>query len=562
MPAPVKRNRVTDPSPWHTEDEKLHALARACREGTPALQRHALKGEFMKPNPGELEEVKLGRGMDPGAKYEGLGADQAEGTYTVYQLRVERTCMPNPWADTIRNTARLPFRAEIDLEGWDVELMGVTHKAEDGTITSRDPGWVDDIDGDGRSLDQFAAEAFEQALFDGIAFAFVDQDSRQFPDPQSRRLAGARPYVSLLKREHVIRIVVERAPGKAPRALQVVIYQPIGEQNVEDPDNWTDSETGAYKVVTAGQELRDENNQLITTTPVTVAVYVDNGKGEYVRDPKMDGEIRPENPADVLTDVPLVPFYGNRIAPFRGHSPYLDTAHLQQAIFCHMSELLNLAREAVITYVHESGVGAAEGRTKTSTPVKKDTRGLRYRWSNHPNAKLTIVEQQGHALKNLRELVEWLVQQVKEAHHQISSDKPSAPVTAREITIEGVHANSDLEMRVIFQERAWQMMLELVALLGGHTARGVVSIPHDFGLPNTGMERNFQLFMAGKMAGVNYWPEAKRSGDVDERNFDLKAELELEKHLRTLESMGGSEEVLQALGLVGAPEVPGDESEE
>jgi hypothetical protein len=68
-----------------------------------------------------------------------------------------------------------------------------------------------------------------------------------------------------------------------------------------------------------------------------------------------------------------------------------------------------------------------------------------------------------------------------------------------------------------------------MALLAGQSQRGTVEIPHDFGLPSQGMERNHALYIADKMTAENYWREAKRAGDVDEKEFDEKAEIAREK---------------------------------
>lgn len=543
----AKAHKVNERSPWLAEDDQAHALATALRKGVPAMREAARRGEFMRPNEGELELVPLGGDPDLEANYEGVSlaaSDRSE--FTIYDLRVDRSTMPNVWADSIRDTARLPFRSRIILKGWDTELAGETITDEDGEVTSDVQGWVDNLDGEGRSLDEWAAEAFEHALFEGIAFGFVDNDPRSFPDPESRRRHGARPYCTLIRRKDLQWMILETGPSMVPRIRAVAFNQPIREVSVDDPNAWMDETTPAIKVVIAGEETLDpETGRLLRSTPVRVRVYVEQQNGEYEHDPARDAEIRPENPLDRLIDVPLIPLYGKRLGPWRGESPYLDSATMQQAIWVHCSEMQQKARDVALGWLHESGVGGQ--LPNASQSVQRANPNMRYRSSTEPNAKLTIVESRGETLKELRALVEWFSQQIQSSHNQIRSERPTAPVTAREITLEGVQASSALEMMVVFQERAWKLILDLMALLGGLGARGTVEIPHDFGLPNAGIQRNHELFMVGKMTAKNHWTEKVRAGDVHETEFDLEAEIEMEKAGREMEAREAAEAIGAAI---------------
>lgn len=525
------RNTVDDWTKWVKEDEDDHQLARALREGAPAMKRHALQNEFMLPNPGEMRLVEIG-----GSK-----------TTTLYELRVRRSDLPNPWADSIRATASLPFSAAISLDGWDEELAGKTNNDANGKVIERVPGWVDTITPEGQTLDEYAAETFEDALFEGICFSFVDNDPRKFPDPQSRRLAGAQPRVTKLLRNDLRRIHLELRNG-VPRLVQIAFKHAIPVVDVADPNAWSDFAVDARKVVTAG------NPDLPKGHPgrqVTTRVYVPKPGGGWQEDVNAAGRIIPDNPQDELVDIPLVPHYTKRTGAYRGRSPYLDTAWMEASLWNHNSELSGLAREAALVHVHESGVMIDQ---KTQKPLLGDTANARYHWSTDPQAGMTLLEMQGTALKGIRELIEWKVRLIEKAHHQLQTEKPTGPVTAREITLEGVRASSALEMWVIFQERAWKRILDLCVLLGGLQKRGMVSIPHDFGLPSAGMDRNHQLFLGDKMSPRNYWGESKRAGDVDEKTFDMEAEINWAEG-REKEKADAAERIANA-GAVEPPAIP------
>ncbi len=571
-PAKSDRNTVDTPSSWIEADEERHQLAAALRIGTQAMKAAASRWEWMRPNPGELEIVPLGAVDNATISGPGLTGHSPTGEFTVYDLRVDRSCMPNAWRGAILDTARLPFRKRIKLEGWDPELMGVDTQDEDGTVTNRIPGWVDDIDGEGQTFDEWAAGGFEDSLFDGIIYGFVDQDDREFPDPASRAAAGARPYVTKLSRGDLVRITIGRSETGVPRILQLVFKQPLTETDVADPNDWKETVTEAVKVVTAGELLHEDPEQPERITghiPIITRIYTkEEGEDDFVEREDLAGTITPENPDDArrFLDVPLFPLYGDRISPWRGQSPYLDSAHTQACVWNHVSEMLEKARSTSLAYLHESGVQVekAGGEATDAEPVQLDNHSLRYRWSTDAAARLSFAEQSGESLKALREVIEWLINVIEKAHHQINADRPTGPVTAREITLEGVHASSALEMMVIFQEAGWKQILDAMAILGGHQQLGTVSIPHDFGLPNTGMERNHSLFLGGNMHPKNYWREAQRNADVHETEFDLEAELELFEQTRLAEFDSAAPDLLARLdGAAQSPvEEPGAEEDE
>lgn len=510
-----KRRGVDERSDWLKADEERHELADALRQGVPAMRKHAEEYRFMRPQPGEMTPVEVGGSAD----------------FTLYNLRVENSDLPNPWADSIRGIARLPFRSRIITVGWDEELVGKTLTDDKGLLLGHVPGWTDTLTAEGQSLDEYAYETFEDALFDGVVYSFVDNDPRTFPDPASRKAAGAQPRVTKFRRRDVIRITLELRNG-VPRLKQIVLNQPQSQVDVSDPNAWVDESTPARKVVTAGDPDADRKTNP-EARKVRTQVYLQNDKGEWYEDASLRYQITPDNPLDELLDIPLVPHYTNRTGAYRGDSPFLDTAWTEGVIWNINSWLTNLAREASLTHVHESGVMIDE---KTKAPLVKDSNTGRYHWSSDPAAKMEVHEMQGTALKAIRELIDWKIRYIEKAHHDIQSEKPSGPVTAREITLEGVHASSALEGWVLRQEQAWKRILDLMALLGGLPKRGLVSIPHDFGLPNTGMERNLQLFLGDKMSELNYFNEAKRAGDVDETTFDFSHEMAWHRARRSAES--------------------------
>lgn len=513
-------NTVDTRSPWLQEDDDLHEFNRALMGGTMILRALALVDKFMHPRTGELEFVPTG-GREGGTFHK----------MTRYALRVSRSSNPDTWPTAVEKTSARPFRARIVATGWDDKLIGREVKDEDGKVTHRKGGWVDNLDGEGRDLDEWAADAFLRSGFDGIVYALVDGDSRDFASPADRTEAGARPHCIALKRSDIVSLVLERTPS-GKRVKQLAFWQPISRVEVSDPNAWTDDTVKAIKVVTAGQLLKDPETGEVTVVPIKVRVYVEEDVGEggaskleFVHKTELDGEIKPPDKgrAAELLDVPLLPLYGVRKSPWRGHSPYLRTAPIAEALWNQESEKGNKVMEQSIAFVHETGL-PGKGPNQPGVPVLPESGGLRYHGSTDSQARMTFVEQDPDSLEALQKQVEVKKGEIQAAHSQIDSERARGQVTATEIFVEHKESSTNLEARVILHEGAWQRILELMSLIGGLDDIGRVGIAHDFGLPSKGQEANTELYKAGKMVARNYFQEAVRHDQIDSSTFDVELE--------------------------------------
>ena len=517
-------------SPEVEEDERLHAVCRDLAAGVEVMRERARRGVYMTPNPLELELVSPQASQNYVDQQTGLhissssvGSQSGISGVTLYDLRVSRSDLPNPWAESIEDLAAMPFRERIDVSGYSPLLTGETVLDDDGEVVDRIPGWVDDMDGEGRSIDEWGQAGFLASLYEGVVYGLVDQDARRFDSVAARRAANARPYCRLVGRGEVRGLVVGVSKAGVPRLLYLSLVHQVTTVDLSDPGAYLVGSRDARKVYVAGDEDAERGSD---EAKVRVYVYVrgkdESGVESWVEDENLRGTVEPDDPTQELRDIPLVPLYSRRVGPFRGRSPFLNTAWTQVGIWCHNSEMSGLAREASVTYVHESGVGGDdEGR-----PMLADTRNARYRASTDPNAKLSIEEVEGKAVRTIAMVIDRKEEAIRRAHHAMLSDKPSGPVTAREVTVEAVQASSKLESWVILHEAGWTRILDLMSLLGGIPARGSASIPHDFALPSSNMDLLKDLFKEDKVHPKNFWREAMRAGIVDEQTFDLDLEVQ------------------------------------
>ncbi len=505
--------------------EQRHALPRALRAGTPAMQEHAHHWRFMRPLNGELSIVPLAVGKSENWNL-GSGSHGPHGPHTVYDLRVENSVLPDVWMSTIEQAAALPFANEIQLTGFDVELAGEDVTDPSGQLAKRTPGWVDNVDGEGQSFDQWAAGAYLEAMVNGICFGFTDMDSRSFSTVAARKAALGRPYLTLIKRSDLRWMALETTPTGL-RLAAVAFLQPIKTQDFSDPNDRTVEATKAIKVVVAGRLEEDGS-----VTPITTQLWVEDSEGDFIRDTTKDGKITPPLQADAkdFLDIPLRPLYGRRTGPWTGESPYIRTADLAAELWRLSSQASQAAMELGLAYLFETGVppSAKEAGGENAEPINPESTMARYRSSTDTDAKLTWAQQAAECVEALDRRVATKTSELEKAHRALDSDRTSGPVTAREINVQEVHSSGELESRVIWHEAAWNQIMMDFAILGGHSPRGRVSISHDFGLPSEDIDGLSELFKLNKVRAANYWPEARRHNRIGE-DFDIKLEIAAEK---------------------------------
>ncbi len=498
---------VDQRTPDLVADEEQHELAHALRSGIDAMREAARAYRWTLPNAGEQEAVDI--------------PNNAGGYMTGFEKRILSTDLLDVWQRTIRATARLPFRNAIKYSDWDPALVGLP-----ATETQAfSPGWIQSITKDGETFAAYAQRMFEQALFDGISFSLVDNDPRTFASAAERIAAKARPYVVSLKRRDLRWLETELTPSGEIRLKAICFRQPeVGESTVDTASGQLHcgcDET--RKVVLAGYPAAPGQPELPVRTYVYAVGKKADGSEDWTEIPGRRAFIKPDNPTDRLYDIPLVPHYGQRTAPWRGHSPYLGTAETARVLWDIRSRLISMGQEASEIHFHESGV-AIPGDNKSGDKLPGVLHST-YHQTTDPNGKFSIHEIEGKSGAFLMKLCDMLERNIERAHARLSAEKTAGPVTATEINLVGVEASSELEGRVILQEAAWDKIFGYLALLAGHSKRnGTVTIPHDFGLPSSEMEINQADFLAGLMSPRAYVEEKERNG-LYKDGFDKEREI-------------------------------------
>jgi hypothetical protein len=483
----LQRPNVSTRSPAFEADEKLRAMPLALAGGLAALKEDAKKtGKqlYAWPGPGELAIERT----NPKSQ-------------TIYDTKIDAARLDNVWLESLSAAGSAPFVNEPTLEGWPPSIQPVEGES----------GFVDAVDDQGRSLHSFWADAFYWKMVAGIHYIVIDLP----PD------LGFDAYWTSFPASNVLDVATTVQDGRA-RATEARLFWPRTKTVIppnDDPDNWR----------------RPESAQVVRVYRVSELVTGNAGGPAYFRDAilKTSGDtVRWEWDSDdwspieakggnVLSDLPIVPLYGKRVAPFRGRPPFRDTASLQMALW--RKTLDYDARERRDARNLLTITGAKQGQGSFD--------GNAYWLPDGASAKLH--ETTGAALEALRESQQALKADIRAGNLRPIISDPQVSKTATEIAVSRLTADSWLEMSVLMDLASLSVALRMTAALNGEDGSGgTIDLPHDFSLNKSeAMDKLWAGYIESKGLLVPpglAWSEAARNQWISETETpeDIAAEVD------------------------------------
>jgi hypothetical protein len=443
-------------------DEKLRHMPLTLVGGLDALKKDAaIDGEqrYAWPMPGERDMAERG----------GYKNKQ------IYEEKIDAARLDNAWLESLRAAAAVPFVNEPTLEGW---------------TPSTGDEFAKSVDDQGRSLHGFWADTFFWKLAAGVHYCLVDMPPEK----------GGFAYWTSKSASDVLDVKTALVDGKQ-RAMEARIAwtAALPAQSNENPEEWAEGGTEERVRVYRVSELvpRDDatgagefggpvhfrESALRKTGEDWKWIWVDRG---------------------VLTEIPLVPFYGDRLGPYRGRSPFLATASLQMALWRKTLDYDGRerrdARNLLVITGAEQGTGSFDGNAY---------------WLPE-GAEAELKETTGAALKALRDSQADIKAEIRSGNLRPVLQSPQITKTATEITTVKLTADSLLEMWVVMDIKSIERCLQITAILNGEqpSASASVDLPHDFSIMGDGiMEKLLDAHVAsgGLLVPPDVvWPEMAR----------------------------------------------------
>lgn len=429
-----------------------------------------------------------------------------------WRARRDRSFLYNAYRDAVQRLVSKPFSRPVTIQG---------------ELPERLQPMLENMDGAGRNITQFAKDVMRAGVVYGVTELIVDYPQLTGEETRAQeRAIGARPVAIHIQPPQLLGWRVEDQPGGARRIVELRIkeehIQPDGEYG-EKTVNWV------RILREGGWELHEQTSEY---------EYVRTGAGVHTyRDE--DG-----NPA-----VPLVVYYTNRGGLLTGVPPLEDLAWLNVAHWQSASD------QRWQLYFMRTGVWFIAGMDEEEKSQPLVIGGNQAVIVKDPAAKMTVVESSGQAAgigrQELLDLEEQMVTMGLQPFVRRSGD-----ATATERAIDEARAVTDIQAWIRSLEGALREVFAIAARWVGEELPDdfAVDIFNEFSLTEKGAEdiRNLlALRQAREISRITFYRELKRRGLLSET-------VEPEKEAEAIALEGPS------LGMIGdrAQEDEDDEEED
>lgn len=355
--------------------------------------------------------------------------------------------------------------------------------------------WLGNADLQGRDLQSFASTIFEECVSHGISYVYVDFPRAEGITTRAQEInAGVRPYFVHYSPWNVLGWRTERISG-IEKLIQVRLKEtklnPVGEYEEELIEQIRVLKIGAWEL----WQKDSKNNQWS---------MIDEG-------------------VTSMSEIPLVPFYGDRTGFMTGKPPLLELAHQNIEHYQNSSDqqtILHVARVPILTII-----GADDDAALTvgaSAAVKLPI-----------GADMKFVEHSGQAIEAGRQALLDLEERMRQTGAELLVLSPGK-VTATQVQSENEANKCALQRITENFEDAMNQCLQFMANWVGESDGGSIELFKDFGAASLS-DASAQLLLnsatAGKISDETLRNEYKRRGI-------LSADLDNDEEVERLEMQG------------------------
>lgn len=420
-----------------------------------------------------------------------------------YELRIKRSHLFNAFKKTVQTNVGKVFSKDININDDVHPLIQLM---------------LDNVDMEGRDINQFAKGVFEDGIVRGLSAIFVDYTATEPAETRADEL-NQRPYWVHLTADQLLDVRSAIIGGRE---------RPTYLRFVENVVNYDDDYTEDWKERVKVFQMRDDGviEWFSWEKNTARAGFVNRVQQSWTEndndDPESDWAVTDGGEIRGLPYIPIVPFYSNRHGFFYASPPLNELAETNLTHFRSQSDQENVLHIARVPMLKVRGFDSIDPETGKKQDIVISPNTV-INLGSDPQADASWIEHDGKALQAGRQHLQDLEDQMAVQGLELSAQRPGGQ-TATEKAIDTAAANSQLKsMALNLQDAIEQaMMLSAVFLQLDPQDAGSVGINTDFTVAFQGdkdMTSLFELYRNNLIDATTLLTEAKRRSvlhpDVD-----------------------------------------------
>jgi hypothetical protein len=452
-------------------------------------------------------------------------------TDTDYKFRLSNAKFTNIFGDIVETLASKPFGTEIAVTG----------------VSARIEPFIENIDGRGCHLHQFAAQSFYAGLAYALDWIFVDytKDVPVGATVAQEAEIGARPYWVHVPAQQMLAVYSEMIAG-----VETIVHARIAECSVQR-DGWGETKREFVRVLDR-EVARDNLGNALSAAPAIWELW------EEVQRPDARGQtqkewVRRDGGSISIGVIPIVPFVaGRRLGSSWRIKPVLKAAAELQVEHFQQESALKYARE-LTAFPMLAGNGVTpptdtEGNPK-GVPVGPKTVLYAPMDQDGNHGEWRFIEPSAESLRFLADEVKATEEALRELGRQPLTAQ-SGNITTVTAAFAGDKAISVIEALKLNFKDTLENALAFTAKWIGEADSGVVEMSSDDALDlrdDDGSGDLVEMRKNGDLSQETLWSEFKRRGKLSS-NFDADQERQ-----RLLDEVPGDPTAEEEAAAVGSP---------
>ena len=356
-------------------------------------------------------------------------------TNVSYHRRLNRSTLFNAYKNAINTGSGRVFSKDICFEASTGQGQdgSDSYEAAEKAVPPEIQNFAQDVDAQGRNATQFAKAWFETGVNHGVSFLLVDATrvAQEVVTKEDYVNAGARPYWITIKATQVHDVQTREVKGIQKLSL-FRFAETVTEMSADGISSVIHQQIRIYRLNDAG-------------TGVDFAVYRCTGADTMKQWVNIDkGSLRG------VTDIPIVPFYTDRVTFYLGKPPLQDLIDLNIHHWQVSSDYTNIQHITNVPFLFGKGLRAQmddDGNAKqfVISPYQSVM-------TDNAEATLEWVEHTGSSLDAARAYLERVETQMERVGLAMTTPTSSGNVTATENALNASESNSIL--------KSWAMSLQ------------------------------------------------------------------------------------------------------